>query len=259
MFDSHGGMYSYITVLVVSGSARLSANFCHYELSVGSVAVLSAHISALADVSDDFRCMVLSISHTFMDLYDPAEMVPIRTKYSVMLFRNPVFQLSEANISHLEGRWANLFAALTDVNHYFYRQIVLNAFIAFFLDLSDFLEKNILKGNAKVALTRQELIVRTFIELLTQHFREEHSVGFYADKLHFSAHYLTLIVKKVTGRSPADFVNEMLFGEAKALLCRSELSIQQIADALHFSDQSAFGKFFKRKAGYPPCSYWGRR
>ena len=74
------------------------------------------------------------------------------------------------------------------------------------------------------------------LELLMKYYRKEHNVEYYAYKLHLSAHYLTLIVKKVTGRTPSDFIYEMLYGEAKSLLSQSNLSIQEVASQLNFSD-----------------------
>ena len=44
----------------------------------------------------------------------------------------------------------------------------------------------------------------------------------------------------------------MLYAEACRLLTRTDYTAQQIAEELNFSDQSAFGKFFKSKAGVYP-------
>jgi AraC-like DNA-binding protein len=43
--------------------------------------------------------------------------------------------------------------------------------------------------------------------------------------------------------------------EAKILLRNPSLSIQQIADQLNFSDQSSFGKFFKKHHRMSPLEY----
>ena len=78
---------------------------------------------------------------------------------------------------------------------------------------------------------------------------------FYASELNLSSHYLTLIVKQVTGQSVSDFIYEMLYSEARTLLSHSKLSVQEIAAKLNFSDQSSFGKFFKRKSGLSPKEF----
>ena len=43
--------------------------------------------------------------------------------------------------------------------------------------------------------------------------------------------------------------------EAKAMLKSSEQSIQEIADELHFANQSFFGKYFKHHTGFSPKEY----
>jgi AraC-like DNA-binding protein len=43
--------------------------------------------------------------------------------------------------------------------------------------------------------------------------------------------------------------------EASRLLRDPELTLQQIAEELSFSDQSSFGKFFKKHSGMTPMKY----
>jgi len=47
----------------------------------------------------------------------------------------------------------------------------------------------------------------------------------------------------------------LLISEAKSLLKQKELTIQQIAEMLNFSDTSSFGKFFKRNSGVSPKKF----
>ena len=55
--------------------------------------------------------------------------------------------------------------------------------------------------------------------------------------------------------TPKQTIDEFLITEIKLMLTFSEMSIQQIADYLHFPDQSYFGRFFKRFTGMSPQSY----
>ena len=47
----------------------------------------------------------------------------------------------------------------------------------------------------------------------------------------------------------------MLYSEACTLLSYSQLSIQEIATVMNFSDQSSFGKFFRKKSGLSPIEF----
>lgn len=83
----------------------------------------------------------------------------------------------------------------------------------------------------------------------------EKNASLYSNRIHITPQHLTLIIKKLTGQTIADFIYEMLYNEAQILLIRSDLSIQQITDALHFSDSSAFSKFFKRRSRMSPLTF----
>jgi AraC-like DNA-binding protein len=54
------------------------------------------------------------------------------------------------------------------------------------------------------------------------------------------------------GRSFGDVVDEVRAEHAKALLARNELALAEVAFLLGFSDQSAFGRAFKRWTGHTP-------
>ena len=52
-----------------------------------------------------------------------------------------------------------------------------------------------------------------------------------------------------------DYINRMLLMEASWLLQSTDLNIAEIAERLHFADQSSFGKFFHRMKGVSPKEY----
>ena len=78
---------------------------------------------------------------------------------------------------------------------------------------------------------------------------------FYADKLFITPQYLSLILKELTGMSANKWIDDALVAEAKVLLKAPQMTVQQVADQLHFSDQSTFGKFFKKHMGISPMEY----
>lgn len=61
--------------------------------------------------------------------------------------------------------------------------------------------------------------------------------------------------KRTRGHTAGSILTAMLVREAKVSLRNPSLSVQQVAEMLGFSDQSAFGKFFKRECGMSPVQY----
>lgn len=105
------------------------------------------------------------------------------------------------------------------------------------------------------AKSRNEEYFTRFMEELGKHYQEERSVGFYASKLCITPKYLTTIIKRVSGRSAAEWIDSYVILEAKNLLRYSNLSIQEVAYQLNFPNQSFFGKYFKHQTGYSPSAY----
>ncbi|MBP3536099.1 MAG: AraC family transcriptional regulator [Muribaculaceae bacterium] len=102
---------------------------------------------------------------------------------------------------------------------------------------------------------RRNSYVQDFLRLVHLHYLKERSVSFYADQLFISPKYLSLLVKEATGRSAARWIDYFVIMEAKNLLRYSGKNVQQVAYALNFSNQSAFGKYFKHITGLSPTDY----
>ena len=94
-----------------------------------------------------------------------------------------------------------------------------------------------------------------FRKLVNQHFADQHSVGFYADKLNITAGHLNDIVNQHFGVSAKQFVQNRIFLEAKKMLLYSSKSVSEIAWQLNFQDDSYFVRAFKKKTGYTPHSW----
>jgi len=61
--------------------------------------------------------------------------------------------------------------------------------------------------------------------------------------------------REMTGRSPVQYMLELKLASAKASLETTNLSVKEIASALHFYDEFHFSKMFKQRFGVSPRSY----
>ena len=99
---------------------------------------------------------------------------------------------------------------------------------------------------------RHESLIDHFFRLLALHFREEHTVHYYASRLNLTPKYLSTAIKRITGRPILDWIHEALLIEAAMLLRTTNLTVQEIADRLCFSSPSSFVQFFKKHTGTTP-------
>lgn len=110
-------------------------------------------------------------------------------------------------------------------------------------------------GKQACIIRRSTEIFRNFKRLAVNHYKSHHDIAFYADKLNISTTYLSRIVKSTSGHTVRFHISELICAEARWLLESSDMDIKKIADALGFSDQSVFGKFFQRRTGLSPMKY----
>ena len=81
------------------------------------------------------------------------------------------------------------------------------------------------------------------------------SIQYFAEKAHLSKHYFSDLLKKETGRTPKDHINDFVIEKAKDLLLGSEQSVSEIAYDLGFNYPHYFTRFFKSKTGHTPVEY----
>ena len=150
-----------------------------------------------------------------------------------------------------------MIEALNDKDHRFAEEINYAYFYILLTDMADMMWSIYGKGAPShfSDMTRSDKILKDFTELLGQHIMTETSVGFYAEQLCISKKYLSLIVKQKTHVNISTIISVIRTETASRLLRDPEMTIQQIASAMSFSDQSSFGKFFKKHTGMSPLKY----
>lgn len=104
-------------------------------------------------------------------------------------------------------------------------------------------------------LGHKKEVYEIFLHHLYRNFRKERQIRFYADKLNVSTAYLSRLVKEISGSTVNDHVSSLLYKEICNLLKQSDMTMGEIANSLHFSDQSALSNFFKLRSGMSPLAY----
>lgn len=100
--------------------------------------------------------------------------------------------------------------------------------------------------------SRSDKIVARFLQCVRENYREHRELGFYANELQLTPKYMSHVVFEQTGRHPSKWIKDYVILEAKSMLRSGRYTIQQIAEELHFPNQSFFGKYFKEAVGVSP-------
>lgn len=243
-------------VVCHEGEISLNINSQEFTLSAGVAALILPNcIYSINSGSTYARGTIFAVSTSLMtEMHiDIQHIVPI----GMHMFHNPCFHLSKRNIE-LFNHYLDLIRLVSkkEDNHSVkVIQGLIGSILAFTYEVMEQEVGNTQSTKSERINNRNMHLFEEFMNLLTENFRSEHQIGFYADKLCLTPKYLSLLIKQTSGRSVSDWIDYCIIMEAKSLLRHSDLSIQQIAYSLHFPTPSFFGTYFKRHVGMTPGDY----
>lgn len=98
-------------------------------------------------------------------------------------------------------------------------------------------------------------IIKRFLDLLEANFSKERSVKFYAAKLAMHPNSLNALIKKHTGTTAKESIQNRVLIETKYLLHSTNLSIKEISNQVGFNDPNYFTSFFTKYENTSPGNY----
>ena len=81
------------------------------------------------------------------------------------------------------------------------------------------------------------------------------SVKYFADKICLSPNYFGDLIKKETGKSAQEYIQNRIIDLAKSMLLGSEKTIAEISYDLGFQYSQHFNRVFKKNTGLTPSAY----
>ena len=81
------------------------------------------------------------------------------------------------------------------------------------------------------------------------------TVKYFADRVFLSPNYFGDLIKKETGKTAQEYIQNKLIGVAKELIAGTDKSVSEIAYELGFQYSQHFNRIFKKNVGYTPGEY----
>ncbi|WP_281233306.1 helix-turn-helix domain-containing protein [Flavobacterium gelatinilyticum] len=242
-------------MLVLCGKMKVQIDLETFIVSPKDVMVFSSqsiiHIQEIIEP-------VQSIGFVFTEEFALSNILnyeDIRLFRFTELNQTPILSLTEENYSiilDIMTKMYKLNLSQSETNLYKNAKV----FHHFNLLALEMMEMHRTRGNqADVKTSRKKQIIHDFLSLLSIHIRKNRNVQFYADKLFITSGHLSKLLKEATGNTSREIIEEAVVMEARNLLMETSYSLAEIAEILNFSDQSFFGKFFKKKMKITPKSF----
>jgi len=99
------------------------------------------------------------------------------------------------------------------------------------------------------------ILYRKFMEILSEEYRNYHSVNSYAEMLNITARQLSETCKRCSGAGAKEIINGQIIAEAKRFLQFSSNTMKEIAYELNFNTPEQFSHFFKKNTAMSPADY----
>ena len=239
-----------LAIICEEGSAEGSVNLKPYRMEKNTfLIVLSSHIMESYRVDEDFKGSYIFMSDSFLSRLN------IGDSYSFYesVDKDPLMQFDDRTASAIKSYvdMARAICQMKDNNPNTGEALRLLTKL-FFLMMGWFIHPNAV---AKETEARHSDVMNEFLSMVKGHYREHRDVEYYADKMNMSAKYMSTLVKKASGKTALQWIEDYVILDAKAQLSSTMNSVQQITYDLNFPSQSFFGRYFKRAVGMSPSEY----
>ena len=234
------------------GWCKLNINLRDYEMREGMLCIiLPEQIVQQGERSDDFSGLFIAVSRDFMDMVIPTmqQLFPM----FFMIKERPFVHITPEESQSFQEYHSFLWSKVKLKDNPFRKEITQGLLLALFYEIYNIYQGHVIQE--RTPKSRKEDLFERFIRYVYEFYKEERSVSFYADKMFLTPKHLSTMVKEVSGKTAGEWIDSLVILEAKAMLKSSEQSIQEIADELHFANQSFFGKYFKHHTGFSPKEY----
>ena len=241
------------------GETSLTSNLQEFRLKKDSLFIFSPKHILQVQSNNRFKAHLIVIAPDFLKRInsDTKRMMPLFLQFGSL----PCMELTHAESQSLRSFISMVEQELKGSETDFSSEIIGGLIAATIYKVGDILT-HYLTEHPEVDSpihNRAEEYFRQFTELLGEHYKHERSVGFYARQLCITPKYLTTLIKRISGKSVSEWIDNYVILEAKTLLKYSNMSVQEIAYYLNFPNQSFFGSYFKRNAGMSPSQYKAKK
>lgn len=240
-----------IATLCLSGYIEVEINMKNYRFKKNNLfIILQNQIVQYHYTSEDFSAIVILMSGKFLENFN----LNVKDSASAYIYLkdSPALSLSPEEFAFLLNCFDILRKIIEMKNNRYQLEMARSLLQTFFYGTNSFLLNNQCNDTTK---SRGEVHFEKFYEAVLKYHKYSRALAFYAEKLHLNPKYLTTIIKRATGKTAIEWINDYIIWEAKSLLKGTDMTIQEISIDLGFPNQSFFGKYFKQHTGLSPKNY----
>ena len=231
----------YVIMYLKEGTAVHSINFEEYTLKGGDIFLASPrNVLSLKSVSSNAVHQMLAI--------DMPELQYMR----IPAYKPIVLHLSDSDkeiVEHTFGIIGNIVHSRGQQSRILEKTIML--LVSMIIDI----DTEASRHSEYKRLNRDEEITEEFKTILATEKEVNRSVKHYSDLIGITDTYLSTIVKRITGRTVLQWIDEKTIYHSKLMLHDKDVPLETVAINSGFKTLAQFCRFFKIKTGITPTEY----
>lgn len=256
----------YCLIICINGKIKIQLDGKTYELSDGDVCIYSPERDIrLLNLSQNFTCVLVGgsnniIQNSLHSIFSAERKLYMRSNPTFHLEkeqRQKLFNIINAGFEiiseNVEEQHKN---ATNSVYHEKTLRALLDSVCFYVLDL--YSRSRALDNSKEISMSTHSAILQKFLISLYYNYIKERSVEFYANQQRLSKRYFSTTIRTESGKTPKQWIEEIVIEEIKHYLSNDSMTIKEIAYHFNFPSQSFFGKYFKQAVGVSPKEYRDR-
>jgi AraC-like DNA-binding protein len=237
--------------LCTKGSIRYRMNTQEVTVHAGEMLVVSErHVIDGYQPSNDMEGLCIMMSVDFF--HEIIKSVHDVSSLFVVARMQPVMKLEDDEIETFKDYFQVVRQKITDNHNHFRKDLIRTLMLAMFYDVGNVIYR---VKNFDESLRRSEKVFTNFLKMVEENCKKERRVAWYAQQQNITPKYLSEAVKRVSGRTAVEWVENYVTMELRVLLKNSTKTIKEIANEMNFPNQSFLGKYFKEHVGTTPSEY----
>jgi len=244
LFPGADAAKHYEIIYLQRGSGGLTINRNRNDLDVLHVYMISPGQVRMIELNEGTTGFYLSVSQDLFVASDSQLKFVNMLQQCRVLGKPMIMHIDLANCDEIDDIFQKIVREMNK-EHHLQLEILQVFFRTFLLYLS---KVNVIEQEVN-ARSNEVRIVKTFMRLVSIHYIKKKMVAEYADELCVTRSYLNKVVKKISGFTASQIIQQCIIHEAKKQAIKSGISMKQIAYSLGFDDSAHFSKFFKSNSG----------
>ena len=236
--------------ICLKGECELMIDHVVYNFKPGQMCVgLTATVVQTLWKSQDLECVLLAANIEFLRNIN----IPSVSELFITFRNNPCISLSNEDMIALPAYFRYIQSVYSRKEHPHRIEMTKHLLMVICYEIAAIYQKD--SVSKKQIYSYKDTVFRNFVRLLSDKHQDERRVAYYAQELCITPKYLSSVVKEVSNKTAAEWIDDFVLRNVKIFLSTTTLTIQQISDKFNFPNPSFFTQYFKRATGKTPKAF----